>query len=37
MMVENKEPVCLPSKLPLLLMLGAEGIAVGLVSQNFAP
>jgi len=26
----NKEPVLLPSKLPLLLMLGAEGIAVGL-------
>ncbi|MFC1764072.1 DNA topoisomerase IV subunit A [Planctomycetota bacterium] len=26
----NKEPVTLPSKIPLLLMLGAEGIAVGL-------
>jgi topoisomerase IV subunit A len=26
----NKEPVTLPCKLPLLLMLGAEGIAVGL-------
>lgn len=26
----NKEPVSLPSKLPLMLMLGAEGIAVGL-------
>src|SRR6266404_575608 len=26
----NKEPVTLPSKLPLLLMLGTEGIAVGL-------
>ncbi|HOR97701.1 MAG TPA: DNA gyrase subunit A, partial [Kiritimatiellia bacterium] len=26
----NKEPVLLPCKLPLLLMLGAEGIAVGL-------
>lgn len=26
----NKEPVLLPSKLPLLLMLGVEGIAVGL-------
>ena len=26
----NKEPVTLPSKLPMLLMLGAEGIAVGL-------
>lgn len=26
----NKEPILLPSKLPLLLMLGAEGIAVGL-------
>ena len=26
----NREPVMLPSKLPLLLMLGAEGIAVGL-------
>ncbi|NLN01210.1 MAG: DNA topoisomerase IV subunit A [Lentisphaerae bacterium] len=26
----NQEPILLPSKLPLLLMLGAEGIAVGL-------
>ncbi|MCF7849298.1 MAG: DNA topoisomerase IV subunit A [Kiritimatiellales bacterium] len=26
----NKEPVTLPCKLPLMLMLGAEGIAVGL-------
>jgi topoisomerase-4 subunit A len=26
----NREPVSLPSKLPLVLMLGAEGIAVGL-------
>ena len=26
----NQEPVLLPAKLPLLLMLGAEGIAVGL-------
>ena len=26
----NKEPILLPCKLPLLLMLGAEGIAVGL-------
>ena len=26
----NKEPITLPSKLPLMLMLGAEGIAVGL-------
>ncbi len=26
----NQEPVLLPSKIPLLLMLGAEGIAVGL-------
>jgi topoisomerase-4 subunit A len=26
----NKEPILLPSKLPLLLMLGADGIAVGL-------
>jgi topoisomerase-4 subunit A len=29
----NKEPVTLPSKLPLLLMLGAEGIAVGLSTR----
>ncbi|MGB9601377.1 MAG: DNA topoisomerase IV subunit A [Limisphaerales bacterium] len=29
----NKEPVQLPSKLPLLLMLGAEGIAVGLSTR----
>jgi topoisomerase-4 subunit A len=35
----NREPVTLPSKLPLLLMLGADGIAVGLstsiLSHNF--
>jgi topoisomerase IV subunit A len=29
----NKEPVVLPSKLPLLLMLGTEGIAVGLAAR----
>jgi topoisomerase-4 subunit A len=29
----NKEPVVLPCKLPLLLMLGAEGIAVGLATR----
>ncbi|MCB1069596.1 MAG: DNA topoisomerase IV subunit A [Verrucomicrobia bacterium] len=29
----NKEPVTLPCKLPLLLMLGAEGIAVGLSTR----
>jgi len=26
----NKEPIALPSKLPVLLMLGTEGIAVGM-------
>src|SRR5213075_2568452 len=35
----NKEPITLPSKLPLLLMLGTEGIAVGMsariLSHNF--
>ncbi|MEI6645011.1 MAG: DNA topoisomerase IV subunit A [bacterium] len=31
----NKEPILLPSKLPLLLMLGAEGIAVGLATTIF--
>lgn len=31
----NKEPALLPSKLPLLLMLGAEGIAVGLSTAIF--
>jgi topoisomerase-4 subunit A len=35
----RKEPVSLPAKLPLLLMMGAEGIAVGLstriLSHNF--
>ncbi|MDD3543812.1 MAG: DNA topoisomerase IV subunit A [Kiritimatiellae bacterium] len=31
----NKEPSLLPSKLPLLLMLGAEGIAVGLSTSIF--
>ena len=29
----NKEPVTLPAKLPLLLMLGADGIAVGLSTK----
>jgi topoisomerase-4 subunit A len=29
----NQEPVTLPSKLPMLLMLGTEGIAVGLASR----
>ena len=29
----NKEPVALPSKLPVLLMLGAEGIAVGMACK----
>src|SRR5438093_5079844 len=29
----NKDPVALPSKLPLLLMLGTEGIAVGLSAK----
>ena len=29
----NKEPVTLPCKLPLLLMLGAKGIAVGLSTE----
>jgi len=29
----NQEPVTLPSKLPLALMLGAEGIAVGLSAR----
>ena len=29
----NKEPVVLPCKLPLVLMLGAEGIAVGLSTR----
>jgi topoisomerase-4 subunit A len=29
----RKEPVALPAKLPLLLMLGAEGIAVGLSTR----
>jgi topoisomerase IV subunit A len=29
----NREPVILPAKLPLLLMLGSEGIAVGLATR----
>lgn len=29
----NQEPVSLPSKFPLLLMMGVEGIAVGLASK----
>jgi len=32
----NKEPVILPSKLPLTLMLGTEGIAVGLSARILA-
>lgn len=29
----NQEPVCLPSKIPLVLMQGASGIAVGMSTQ----
>jgi topoisomerase IV subunit A len=29
----NKEPVCLPAKIPNLLLLGAEGIAVGMATK----
>src|SRR5260370_17845467 len=29
----NREPVLLPSKLPLLLMLGSEGLAFGLAAR----
>jgi topoisomerase IV subunit A len=29
----NREPVVLPAKIPLLLMLGSEGIAVGLATR----
>jgi topoisomerase-4 subunit A len=29
----NKEPIALPAKLPLLLMLGTEGIAVGMACR----
>jgi topoisomerase-4 subunit A len=29
----NREPIALPSKLPLLLMLGTEGIAVGMACK----
>ena len=32
---ESKEPVFLPCKLPLLLMMGAEGVAVGLSTYIF--
>lgn len=31
----NKEPVVLPSKLPTLLMMGTEGIAVGMTTMVF--
>ena len=31
-MRRNKEPIVLPSKLPALLLMGAEGIAVGLAT-----
>ncbi len=29
----NKEPICLPAKIPLILMQGAEGIAVGMSTK----
>jgi topoisomerase-4 subunit A len=29
----NEEPVCLPAKLPVVLMLGTEGIAVGMATK----
>ena len=31
----NREPVCLPCKVPSLLMLGADGIAVGMMTRVF--
>ena len=31
----NKEPVVLPAKLPILLLMGAKGIAVGLSTEIF--
>lgn len=31
----NKEPICLPAKIPSLLILGTEGIAVGLSTKIF--
>ncbi len=31
----NQEPVCLPCKVPALLMLGSDGIAVGMRTQIF--
>ncbi len=31
----NLEPVCLPAKIPLLLLQGAEGIAVGMSTKIF--
>ncbi|MDE3055598.1 MAG: DNA topoisomerase IV subunit A [Verrucomicrobiota bacterium] len=31
----NEEPITLPAKIPLLLMQGAEGIAVGMATQIF--
>ena len=32
----NKEPVVLPAKLPVLLMMGTEGIAVGMTTMVFS-
>lgn len=32
----NREPVVLPSKLPVLLMMGTEGIAVGMTTMVFS-
>ncbi len=29
----NQEPICLPAKLPIALMLGSEGIAVGMATR----
>ena len=31
----NQEPVCLPAKVPSLLMLGTDGIAVGMATHIF--
>ena len=31
----HQEPVCLPAKIPLLLMQGADGIAVGMSTHIF--
>ena len=35
MMVVNDEPLIFPAKIPVILIQGSEGIAVGMAAKNY--